>query len=125
MSAGQRASTACDICGRDTPHAHHATEVELERYARPTFEASAERWLNQYLPAKRTTRGAVLGVNSYHVRARTNPATGTNDDYVDPMIQALWNLWLDAWMSKPTWCAAFDNFAMERQMNNKGASKDI
>jgi hypothetical protein len=29
------ASSACDICGRDTPHSHETKEVELERYARP------------------------------------------------------------------------------------------
>lgn len=118
MTDDLRASSACPVCGKDTPHAHHNTEAELALVARPTFEDFLCRWLQAYLPAKRVHRGTDLGVQSWHRDYRPKRQSGTHG-YVDPVIDGLWILWLGAWMGKPSWCNAFDSIAMQEQIRRQ------
>jgi hypothetical protein len=111
-----RASAACPICGKDTPHGHYNDEAEIEQVARPTFEFYLRSWLNIYLPDKRGRRGSVLGFGNWtsFERSKQRPP-----DYANRDVEAMWGFWLDAWLSKPSWCNAFDKVAMQKQIERQ------
>lgn len=111
-----RASAACPVCGMDTPHGHYNEDAEIALVARPTFEFFVRSWLHVYLPDKRMRRGESLGALNWTVRSKQSPP-----DYICPVIESLWGFWLDAWMSKPSWCNAYDTIAMEKQIERQSA----
>lgn len=120
------ASSACPICGSDRPHAHYDEEAELELVCRPTFEFWLRHHLGMYFPQERKWRAQILGVQSWssvdsyrpvRILPRRAPA-----DYADPVIEGLWGNWLSAWLSKPSWCQAFDKVAMQKQIERQSPS---
>jgi hypothetical protein len=110
LSASEPNGTfTCDICGRCEPHAHDPKEVEIERHARPAFEKYLEQWLGEFIPTKKLWRGQLLGIECWQHRQLwvRNPGR-ESPNYADPMIEALWNFWLDSWVTKQNWCSTFD-----------------
>ncbi|WP_152621380.1 hypothetical protein [Bradyrhizobium japonicum] len=105
---------ACDICGKDTPHAHDLKEVEIERYARPAFETVLAKWLNMYIPPERRRRGEMLGIVGWELKPPRNPGRDS-PNYIDRWVEALWVFWLEAWTAKQSWHTAFDKAAGEPQ----------
>lgn len=114
-----RASSECPICGKDTPHAHYNDEAEIEQYARPTFEFQLCHWLAMYLPKERTWRGITLGVESWTRSWHPRRSSSRPPDYADPVVETLWGFWLNAWLSKPSWCNANDKVAMDKQIERQ------
>lgn len=123
MDGELQGTAACPICGEEAPHAHYNEDAELELVCRPTFEFHLRYWLNMYFPVKRARRAEILGVQGWssadsyspqRIIPRRAPA-----DYTDPVIEELWGLWLSAWLSKPSWCKAFDNVAMQKQIERQ------
>lgn len=112
-------TAACPICGIDTPHGHYNEEAEIEAVARPTFEFQIRHWLGTYLPSKRTWRGVVMGVDGWTRSWQPQRSSSRPPDYVDPVINTLWGFWLGAWLSKPSWCNAFDKVAMQKQIERQ------
>lgn len=113
------ASSACPICGKDTPHGHYDDEAEIAMIARPTFEFYLRSWLSMYLPEKRTWRGVVMGVENWTRDYRPRRSEQSPPDYTCPVVEFLWGVWLEAWLSKPSWCKAFDNVAMQKQIERQ------
>lgn len=117
------ASSTCPICGKDTPHSHYDEDAELELICRPTFEFHLRHWLHMYFPEKRMRRGEMLGVQGWSSRDSYNPQRiiprRAPADYIDPVIEGLWGQWLAAWLSKPSWCNAFDKIAMAKQIERQ------
>ncbi|WP_439399035.1 hypothetical protein ACRQ5Q_16850 [Bradyrhizobium sp. PMVTL-01] len=105
---------ACDICGYSEPHGHDLKELEIERYARPTFEAAIVKWLDTYVPTERRWRGEMLGIVGWKLKPARNPGQDS-PNYTDQWIEALWSLWLGAWVAKQSWHTAFDSSANEPQ----------
>jgi hypothetical protein len=114
-----KASSACPICGRDTPHGHYDDEVEIDQIVRPTFEFYLRSWLNMYLPEKRTWRGVTMGVENWTKDYRPQRSKQSPPDYTCPAVEFLWRVWLEAWLSKPSWCKAFDKVAMQKQIERQ------
>jgi hypothetical protein len=114
-----RASSACPICGKDTPHGHYNDEAEIEQAARPTFEFYLRSWLGTYLPDRRMWRGQLLDVQGWTQSYHPQRSERRPPDYACPVVEALWGLWLDAWLSKPSWCNAFDAVAMQKQIERQ------
>ena len=114
------ASSACPICGVDTPHGHYDDTAEIALVARPTFEFYLRSWLGMYLPDKRTWRGVVMGVQGWSRNDfRPQRSKQSPPDYACPVVEFLWGVWLDAWLSKPSWCNAFDKVAMQKQIERQ------
>ena len=113
------ASAACPICGKDTPHGHYDDQAEIAQVARPTFEFYLRSWLSMYLPDKRTRRGVAMGVQGWQRDFRPQRSKQSPPDYTCPVVEFLWGCWLDAWLSKPSWCNAFDKVAMQKQIERQ------
>lgn len=117
------ASSACPICGKDTPHGHYDDEAEIELVARPTFEFQLRHWLGTYLPQQRARRGIVMGVQSWSRSWTPQRSNNRPPDYADPVVETLWGFWLGAWSAKPSWCNASDNLANQKQVERQSPSQ--
>jgi hypothetical protein len=117
-----RASLACPICGLDTPHSHFDGDAEIELFARPTFEFQLRHWLRMYQPKERTWRGIIMGVAGWTSSWRPQRSTSSPPDYTDPIVDMFWGFWLNAWLSKPSWCKANDDVAQQKQIERQTAS---
>ena len=118
-----KASSACPICGQNTPHAHYEDSAEIELVARPTFEFQLRHWLGMYLPTERAWRGMAMGVQGWSRSWQPQRSTNSPPDYVDPVVETLWGFWLGAWCSKPSWCKAWDQVAMQKQIERQTPSQ--
>lgn len=118
MSELQGTAT-CDICGKDSPHSHYNETAEIERFARPTFEFQLRHWLAIYLPRERARRGLAMGVHGWTRSWQPQRSKSSPPDYVDPAVETMWGFWLNAWMSKPSWCDAYDDIAKQKQIERQ------
>lgn len=90
----QRGQVNCPLCRVQVPHHHDAVTVELERYARPTFE----KWVRPRL--RHNDREGIGDVVVHYGAAlhftRRDPNGG---HYLENSIEAVWRAFAEAWIS--------------------------
>jgi hypothetical protein len=86
-------SSRCDVCGKDSPHAHPPLTVELERYARPAFEKYFVGLLH------RGPKSGLDPVGTYGWALEWKRRDGSGN-YRFPQVQICWEVWSQSWIER-------------------------